>query len=70
MTHTNVIKCRFCNWMTRKYGMGSNPEKAFAKLFKHIEECHEDQYDLLESMRKAMIERELEEVERINGTYD
>lgn len=69
MADTNTIKCRFCPWVTRKYGFGSNPEKAFQKLLKHIEDQHPTQYELIEQMRKASSERERDEQERFNGTY-
>ena len=64
----NTIKCRFCNWTTRKYGFGSNPEKAFGKLLKHIEDQHENEYELIESMRESLIDREKEEWDRLYGT--
>jgi hypothetical protein len=65
---TNFIKCKFCTWTTRKYGMGSNPDKAFVRLFKHIECDHPEHDDLLDEMRRSLIDREQEELERINGT--
>lgn len=65
----NTIKCRFCNWTTRKFGFGSNPEKAFTRLLKHIEEQHETQHELIEQMRRASLARERDEQERFNGTY-
>ena len=66
---TNVIKCKFCSWMTRKYGMGSTPEKAFSKLYRHIDACHPQQADMLDEMREALEknDRLREELERING---
>lgn len=69
MADMNNIKCRFCPWVTRKYGFGSNPEKAFARLLKHIEDSHPHQHELIEDMRKASIQRERDEQERFNGTY-
>lgn len=65
---SNTIKCRFCNWMTRKQGFGSNPEKAFARLMKHVEDCHPEQYGQIEAMRKVGAQRERDELERFNGT--
>lgn len=64
---TNTIKCRYCNWMTRKQGFGSNPEKAFTRLMKHVEECHPEEYDAIEAQRKLSFDREREELERMNG---
>lgn len=40
----NFIKCRFCEWKTHKWGRGSNPAKAFARLAAHLEDEHEDHH--------------------------
>lgn len=47
----NFIKCRFCNWTTRKCGHGSNTGKAFARLSNHIGRCHPDEDDKLMAFR-------------------
>jgi hypothetical protein len=59
MPAPNYIRCRFCDWTTRKWGMGSTPHKAFARLAGHIEVDHPDEDDKLMAFR---IESELEEV--------
>jgi hypothetical protein len=43
----NLIKCRFCKWQTHKWGRGSNPAKAFARLRNHIEDAHPAEDDRL-----------------------
>lgn len=65
---TNVIKCKFCNWMTRKYGFGSTPEKAFAKLYRHIDDQHPEQADMIDQMKLSLEknDRLVEELKRIS----
>lgn len=41
----NFIKCRFCEWKTRKWGRGSTPAKAFARLRDHLVEEHGGQHE-------------------------
>lgn len=45
MDSGNTIKCRFCTWRTHKYGNKTTPEKAFARLFRHVEAEHTDEAD-------------------------
>lgn len=43
MTKVNYIRCRSCTWVTRKWGRGSNPEKAWLRLAQHVSEEHDSE---------------------------
>jgi phage gpG-like protein len=47
----NFIKCRLCDWTTRRWGRGSNPGKAFRRLAEHMTEEH-DNYALIEALNE------------------
>jgi len=59
MTTPRYIRCRFCAWTTRKFGHGSNPTKAFARLSGHIEGAHPEEDDKLMAF---LVESELEKI--------
>lgn len=48
---SNIIKCRFCGWKTRKWGDGSTTAKAFARLATHIGDSHPAEDDKLSVLR-------------------
>jgi hypothetical protein len=50
----NLIKCKFCDWTTHKWGNGSNPEAAFRRLFRHINDEHWEQADAIAASLPAV----------------
>lgn len=48
MALPEYIKCKFCDWHTRKWRMsGRNRVSGFGALRRHIEDAHPDQAELI-----------------------
>lgn len=52
-----MIQCRFCNWKTSTYRTGkggkvSGPDKAYQRLYDHIENYHPEEYKKITSQEK------------------
>lgn len=64
---SNLIKCRFCNWTTHKWGHGSHPEVAFRRLAGHIEVEHpaeDEMLDMQKGEHAESIDHEIEQCRR------
>lgn len=44
-----TIKCKFCNWQTKKWSTGTRGRKVsgFSRLRGHIEEAHPDEAEII-----------------------
>jgi hypothetical protein len=49
----NVIKCKHCDWITRKWGRGSSPGKAFTRLIDHIRDEHPKEHAKTQALAEA-----------------
>lgn len=67
MPTSNLLKCKFCGWRTVKWSQDSTIEKAFTRLFKHIESDHPEQDELLDQLKANMVDRASEEQRRFDS---
>lgn len=49
----NFLKCRHCEWTTRKWGRDSSPGKGFSRLMEHIREEHPKEHAKTQAAAEA-----------------